>query len=168
MQTRRARVATEEADAALESASAHAVLLSQDLWHQHLWRWLDADAKAALRVVSKGMRSQVDAAVEVVASPSTGAYENQLRSALLRWPAVRELTLLNVRDATALAPLSTASLAGLTSLTVRQVGMDRLPCAWLYGRMARSRLPRRMPMGCMVARRGMQWRDHTESHLLPL
>jgi hypothetical protein len=65
---------------------------SQDLWHQHLWRWLDADAKATLRVVSKGMRSQVDAAVQVVASPSSGASANELASALLRWPAVRELT----------------------------------------------------------------------------
>jgi hypothetical protein len=37
MQTRRAaRVAAEEADTVLESASAHAVLFSQDLWHQHL------------------------------------------------------------------------------------------------------------------------------------
>jgi hypothetical protein len=99
----------------------------QDLWHQHLWRWLDADAKAALRVVSKGMRSQVDSAVGVVASPSSSASANDRPPAL----ACRARTLLNVSDATALAPLSTASLAGLTSLTVREeVG---LPC----GRMGR-------------------------------
>jgi hypothetical protein len=68
------------------------------------------------------MRSQVDGAVEVhvVTSPSSGAYD--LAAALLRWPAMRELTLLNVSVATDLAPLSTASLAGLTSLTVREVG----------------------------------------------
>jgi hypothetical protein len=132
MQTRRAvRVAADEA-AALESASAHAVLFSQDLWHQHLWSWLDPESKAAMRLVSKDMRIQVDAAVEVVASPSSGASANALRSALLRWPAVRELTLLNVSNAAALVPLSTTTLAGLTSLTVRQeVG---LPCAWLHGR----------------------------------
>jgi hypothetical protein len=141
MQTRRAaRVAAEEDEAALESASAHAVLFSQDLWRQHLWRLLDPESKAALRLVSKGMRSQVDAAVEVVASPSHGASANQLRSALLRWPAVRELTLLNVRDAAALAPLSMASLAGLTSLTVRQVGMDRH--AWLHGAHPHARMAR--------------------------
>jgi hypothetical protein len=110
------------ADETIEFASAHAVLLSEDLFCQQLWRWLDADAKAALRVVSKGMRSLVDGAVQVVASPSSGASANDLRSALLRWPAVRDLTLLNVIDTTDLSPLSTATIAGLTSLTVREVG----------------------------------------------
>ncbi|KAG1679522.1 hypothetical protein FOA52_011123 [Chlamydomonas sp. UWO 241] len=117
MQTRRA--AREEA-AAIESVSAHAVLLSEDLVCQQLWRWLDADAKAALRVMNKRMRSLVDGAVQVVASPSSGASANDLASALLRWPAVRILTLLGVSGATDLSPLSTASLAGLTSLTVSQ------------------------------------------------
>ncbi|KAG1679525.1 hypothetical protein FOA52_011126 [Chlamydomonas sp. UWO 241] len=110
--------------AALEFASTHAVLLSEDLLHQQLWRWLDADAKAALRVVSKGTRSLVDGAVQVVASPSSGASAIDLASALLRWPAVRDLTLLNVSDAASLAPLSTASLARLTSLTVREEVTD--------------------------------------------
>ncbi|KAG1656424.1 hypothetical protein FOA52_009639 [Chlamydomonas sp. UWO 241] len=104
----------------MEFASAHAVLLSEDLWHQQLWRWLDADATATLRVVSKDMRSLVDGAVQVVANPRSGASAIDLASALRRWPAVRDLTLFHVSDATDLAPLSTASLAGLTSLTVRQ------------------------------------------------
>jgi hypothetical protein len=108
------------ADEAMDYASAHAVLLSEDLFCQQLWRWLDADAKAALRVVSKGMRSLVDGAVQVVASPRSGASANDLRFALLRWPAVRDLTMFNVRGAADLSPLSTASLAGLTSLTVRE------------------------------------------------
>jgi hypothetical protein len=156
MQTRRAApVAAEEA--ALDSASAHAVLFSQDLWHQHLWMWLDPASKAALRVVSKAMRGQVDAAVEVVASPSSGASENQLRSALLRWPAVRELSLLNVSDATALAPLSTASLAGLTSLTVSEkVGTAmRAPCA--HGTAMRA-----PPLGAHPMR---AWHGLPRSHL---
>ncbi|KAG1658042.1 hypothetical protein FOA52_014354 [Chlamydomonas sp. UWO 241] len=66
------------------------------------------------------MRSQVDAAVEVVASPGSGASANDLQSALLRWPHVVDLTLLNVGSTSDLAPLSTATLAGLASLTVRQ------------------------------------------------
>jgi hypothetical protein len=139
MHTRRAaRVAAEEADAALESASAREqVLFSEDLWTQQLWRWLDPDAKAALRAVSKGMRIQVDWAVEVLASRSSGASANELRSALLRWPAVRELTLLNVSDATALAPLSTASLAGLTFRQKVGTAM-RMEAHPMHGRMART------------------------------
>jgi hypothetical protein len=73
MQTRRAaRVAADEA-AALESASAHAVLFSEDRGASRMW--LDPDAKAALRVVGTGMRSLVDGAVEVV-SPGAGASAN--------------------------------------------------------------------------------------------
>ncbi|KAG1676730.1 hypothetical protein FOA52_005019 [Chlamydomonas sp. UWO 241] len=113
-----ANLAVEEAAAALDAARS-AVLLSEDLWHQQLWRWLDADAKAALRVVCKGMRSLVDSAVQVVASPSPGASAIDLASTLVRWSAVRDLTLLNVSSATDLTPLSTASLTGLTSLAVR-------------------------------------------------
>ncbi|KAG1673103.1 hypothetical protein FOA52_013173 [Chlamydomonas sp. UWO 241] len=93
---------------------------------QQLWRWLDANSKVALRVVSKGMRSLVDGAVQVVASPRSGASAIDLTSALLRWPGVRDLTLLHVSSATDLTPLSTASLAGLTSLTVRQAILLRL------------------------------------------
>ncbi|KAG1668762.1 hypothetical protein FOA52_006015 [Chlamydomonas sp. UWO 241] len=66
------------------------------------------------------MRSLVVVAVQVVASPGSGASANDLQSALLRWPHVVDLTLLNVGSASDLAPLSTATLAGLTSLTVRQ------------------------------------------------
>ncbi|KAG1681003.1 hypothetical protein FOA52_009962 [Chlamydomonas sp. UWO 241] len=101
------------------TAVAHAVLLSPDLCSQQLWRWLDRDSKIALRVVCKAMRSLVDGAVEVVTSASSSASGNELRLTLLRWPGVRHLTLLNVSNATALDPLSAASLAGLTSLTVR-------------------------------------------------
>jgi hypothetical protein len=57
-------VAAEEAEAALESSVPLAVLSSQDLWCQQLWRWLYADAKAVLRVVSKNMRGQVDRALK--------------------------------------------------------------------------------------------------------
>jgi hypothetical protein len=94
-----------------------------------------------MRLVSKGMRSQVDAAVQVVASPSSGASTKDLASALLRWPAVRELTLLNVGDATTLAPLSTASLAGLTSLTVRQEVGTAMRMG-MHGRPTRARMAR--------------------------
>ncbi|KAG1673678.1 hypothetical protein FOA52_010546 [Chlamydomonas sp. UWO 241] len=96
-------------------AAQDAVLVSEDLWREQLWQWL-----AALRFVSRGMCSKVDGAVQVVASPRTGASANDLASALLRWPSVRDLNLLNVSDASALSPLSTASLSKLTSFTVRQ------------------------------------------------
>jgi hypothetical protein len=121
MQTRSAtRVAAAEA-AAHASATSHAVLFSEDLLSQQLWRWLDIDSKRALRCVNKRMRSQVDGAVQVVVSPACGASPNELASALLRWPAVVDLTLINVGRASDLAPLSTASLAGLRSLAVRTV-----------------------------------------------
>jgi hypothetical protein len=123
MQAPQAHAEEAAAAAALATALAHAVIFSEDLWRQHLWRWLDPGAKAALRFVSKRMRDQVDATVEVVQSPSSGTLQaGDLASVLVRWPAVRELTLFNVDSADELAPLSTASLAGLTSLTLRQVG----------------------------------------------
>jgi hypothetical protein len=109
--------------AAADSDVLENVLFSGDLWTQQLWQWIDSDSKRALRGVSKRMRSQVDGAITRVASPSAGASADDLASALLRWSAVRDLTLLNVSDAAALAPLSTATLPGLTSLTVRQVGV---------------------------------------------
>ncbi|KAG1654147.1 hypothetical protein FOA52_006694 [Chlamydomonas sp. UWO 241] len=96
------------------------VLFSLDLWAQQLWRWLDRDAKVALRSVSQAMRSQVDGSIQVVVSPSAGCSGDELALALTRWPCVRHLTLLNVSGASDLAPLSTASLAGLASLTVRE------------------------------------------------
>jgi hypothetical protein len=124
MQTRRsARLAAEaEAEAASRAGSAlyHAVLFSPDL-SLELWPSLDRTSKVALRCVSRAMRSQVDASIEVVASPSSGFTAAELTAVLLRWPSVRDLTLLAVSGAE-LAPLATASVAGLTSLTVRQVG----------------------------------------------
>jgi hypothetical protein len=124
---------THMADAELDAdgddtANAHAVLLSEDLFSQALWRWLDVDSKAALRGVSKQMRSQVDGSITRVASPRQGFVAADLTIALLAWPALRHLTLLNVGSGADLAPLSTASLAGLTSLTVREVGIWRWPC----------------------------------------
>jgi hypothetical protein len=109
-------------DSAADTTSAHAVLFSDDLVAYELWQRLDRASKVALRGVSRRMRNQVDGAVKVVVGPSLGANANQLRSALLRWPGVRDLTLLDVGCAASLAPLSTASLAGLTILTVREVG----------------------------------------------
>ncbi|KAG1676765.1 hypothetical protein FOA52_005054 [Chlamydomonas sp. UWO 241] len=124
-------------DEAAATALAHDVLLSEDLLSQQLWRWLDHDSKAALRGVSKGMRRLVDGAVMVVASPGSGASASDLTSALLRWPHVVDLTLLNVGIINNLAPLSTTTLAGLTSLTVRQA----MPKPGVQPRAARDMLP---------------------------
>ncbi|KAG1676635.1 hypothetical protein FOA52_008764 [Chlamydomonas sp. UWO 241] len=66
------------------------------------------------------MRDQVDVAVQVVASPASGASSNELGLSLVRWPRIVDLTLLAVGDASDLAPMSTASLASLTHLTIRQ------------------------------------------------
>ncbi|KAG1676772.1 hypothetical protein FOA52_005061 [Chlamydomonas sp. UWO 241] len=101
-------------------SNAHSVLFNEDLCLQELWGWLNPSSKRALRGVSKRMRSLVDAALVVVASPGSGASANDLASALLRWPHVVDLTLLNVSSADDLVPLAVAKLAGLTSLTVRQ------------------------------------------------
>ncbi|KAG1660175.1 hypothetical protein FOA52_005275 [Chlamydomonas sp. UWO 241] len=106
--------------AAAEADLAHAVLLSEDLFTQALWPWLDADSKAALRSMSKHMRSLVDGSITRVASSRQGFVAGDLTIALLTWPAVRHLTLLNVGSAADLASLSTASLAGLKNLTVRE------------------------------------------------
>ncbi|KAG1674836.1 hypothetical protein FOA52_015224 [Chlamydomonas sp. UWO 241] len=71
------------------------------------------------------MRELADGAVVRVASPRAGFWANDLKCALLRWPGVHDLTLLgmqNVASAVAsLKPLTTSSLAGLTSLTFREV-----------------------------------------------
>ncbi|KAG1664030.1 hypothetical protein FOA52_010449 [Chlamydomonas sp. UWO 241] len=114
------RAADEAAVAAHATAVANEVLFSLDLWAQQLWRWLDRDAKVALRSVSQAMRSQVDGSIQVVVSPSAGCSSDELALTLTRWPCVRHLTRLNVSGASDLAPLSTASLAGLASLTVRE------------------------------------------------
>ncbi|KAG1676481.1 hypothetical protein FOA52_002301 [Chlamydomonas sp. UWO 241] len=96
MQTLQDNSLTAEAAAATEKA--HAVLFSPDLWLQQLWRWLDRDSKAALRGASVAMRRQVDGSIEVVASPAC--------------------------DPADLAPLATAALARLASLTVREAPRD--------------------------------------------
>jgi hypothetical protein len=123
-----ARLAVADNDAAAavdddaETEIAHSVIFSPDLWPQHLWRWMDRSSKAAMRCVSVALRDQVDACIEVVASPEAGFTAEQLESALLRWPGVVDLTLLCVSSASSLVPLATSSLAGLKSLTVREVG----------------------------------------------
>ncbi|KAG1663342.1 hypothetical protein FOA52_004104 [Chlamydomonas sp. UWO 241] len=83
MQTRQSArlAAAEEA-----SASAHAVLLSQDLLSR-VWPWLDRESKAALRGVSSAMQRLVDGSIEVVASPVSGFSSQGLSNALLLWPA---------------------------------------------------------------------------------
>jgi hypothetical protein len=73
-----------------------------------------------------GMRSQVDEAVEVVASPRAGCNAVELSHALVQFPGVRELTLFNVSGSTSLQPLVTASLPGLKRLTLREVGARML------------------------------------------
>ena len=125
-----AQVAADEASAA--TASCHAVLLSPDLWLE-LFQWLDRGSKVGLRRVSHAMCSQVDGSISVVVSPAAGFSPDSLSAALVRWPAVRDLTLvLAVGSTSDLAPLSTTSLVGLKSLAVRQVGT--------HGRMAHGRM----------------------------
>jgi hypothetical protein len=102
--------------------SAHEVLCSEDLFATRLFPCLDGASKRALRGVSHAMRRLIDALVTVVASSSAGASSDQLRSALFRWPCVRHLTLLNVSSADEMVPLSTTTVTGMESLTVRQVG----------------------------------------------
>ncbi|KAG1660179.1 hypothetical protein FOA52_005279 [Chlamydomonas sp. UWO 241] len=89
--------ANEVAEALAAIDLAHAVLLSEDLFTQALWRWLDADGKAALRGVSKHIRSLMDGSITRVASLRQGFVTAVLASALLRWPAVRDLTLRQVQ-----------------------------------------------------------------------
>jgi hypothetical protein len=108
--------------AAMQAGQAQidAVLFSPDLFPE-LFPWLDRASKVALRGVSRAMCSQVDASIEVVASPSEGFSAAHLTDALVRWPAVRDLTLLlNVGGGADLAALATTSLTRLTSLTMRQ------------------------------------------------
>jgi hypothetical protein len=130
MQTRHAARLAAEADAATTFQSAHAVLLSPDLCSQQLWRWLDRDSKRALRGVSTALRGLVDGAIEVVASPIEGFSAPELTTALRLWHGVTHLTLLGVSSDN-LQPLATATLAGLTSLTVRQVG-GCMEHAWTF------------------------------------
>ncbi|KAG1653894.1 hypothetical protein FOA52_013777 [Chlamydomonas sp. UWO 241] len=105
------------------TAAYHGVLFSQDLWTLQLFPLLHRASKVVLRCVNKNMCSQVDASIEVVASPVSGSSPDALSAALVRWSGMHDLTLLAVKDAD-LVPLATASLAGLTSLTVRQADPD--------------------------------------------
>jgi hypothetical protein len=139
----------EEADA---FASAHAVLLSEDLFASGVWPCLDgsASAKRALRVVCHAIRRQVDALVSVVASPSSapaaaglphlsGVSSDEVSRALERFPCVRELTLFNVSSDDMLASLNTTKVPGLESLVLRQVcgahawAQTTDPHAWDHG-----------------------------------
>ncbi|KAG1655906.1 hypothetical protein FOA52_009848 [Chlamydomonas sp. UWO 241] len=106
-------------DVQLDTAACHAVIFSPDLSPQLLLS-LDRASKVALRCVNRAMRSQVDASIKVVASPVSGFSADVLSAALVRWSGMHDLTLLAVSDDADLEPLATASLAGLTSLTVRQ------------------------------------------------
>ncbi|KAG1657004.1 hypothetical protein FOA52_012005 [Chlamydomonas sp. UWO 241] len=99
---------------------SQSVLFSVDLW-PGLWPGLDRGSKRALRANCVAMRKQVDISVTVVvASPDVGFIPDELSRALLRWPGVSVLALLSVSGASSLAPLATASLAVLKSLTVRE------------------------------------------------
>jgi hypothetical protein len=114
-------------------ADAHAVLLSPDLF-TILWPSLDGESKRALRSVTATLRSQVDALIEVVATPMLGCAATELAAALGRWPRTKDLTLHAVASTSALAPLATASLAGLKRLAIRQVGAQiwlASPCSGL-------------------------------------
>ncbi|KAG1659812.1 hypothetical protein FOA52_002149 [Chlamydomonas sp. UWO 241] len=108
-----------DADNAAHDIAVDAVLFSADLFTA-LWPWLDRASKQALRCVNGAMRGQVDASIVVVTSPSSEFSAPQLIHALSKWPGVRDLTLLAVNDDEDLVPLGTSSLAGLTSLTLRQ------------------------------------------------
>ncbi|KAG1659809.1 hypothetical protein FOA52_002145 [Chlamydomonas sp. UWO 241] len=82
---------------------------------------LDRASKVAMRCVSRTMRSLVDASIEALSSPASGFSPDALTAALVRWSGVHDLTLLKVSSTADLVPLATASLSGLTNLTVRQV-----------------------------------------------
>jgi hypothetical protein len=112
------------------SALAHAVLFSPDLWLE-LWPWFDRGSKRALRGVCVAMCSQVDGSITAVTSPAGGVSPEELIAALVKCPRVHDLTLLHVASTSELAPLATTSLAGLKSLTVRQVGTWRMG-AWAH------------------------------------
>ncbi|KAG1666701.1 hypothetical protein FOA52_013613 [Chlamydomonas sp. UWO 241] len=112
-------------------ASAHAVLFSEDLLAE-MWPWLDAPSKAALRGVCSAMRRQMNGSIKVVASPGSGFTAAELTSALRCWPGITELMLSHVLNAAStLAPLATASLTRLKSLTLRQVADLQLACTQL-------------------------------------
>jgi hypothetical protein len=112
-------------DAERATALAHAVLFSVDLWLE-LWPWMDRGSKQALRSVNLAMRAQVEGSIGAAASPDSGFSSDALRHALAtmaRFPGLRDLALINVSAASGMQPLATALLSGVTSLTMRQVGM---------------------------------------------
>jgi hypothetical protein len=120
--------ADEAADEEVEHATAlaHSVLFSDYLWRLQLWRWLDSGSKSALRGVSRAMCAQVEGSIGAVTSPASGFSSDDLTHALAtmaRCPGLRDLTLINVSGGSGMQPLATASLAGVTSLTMRQVGV---------------------------------------------
>ncbi|KAG1673215.1 hypothetical protein FOA52_013095 [Chlamydomonas sp. UWO 241] len=121
---RRAVAAEAEAASRASTASAHEVLLSLDLFEGHLWRWVDGPSKRALRGVCTAMRCLVDGVVQIVCSPSYGCSGEGLMHALVQWPRVRDLTLLNVSGSYTLQPLATCALAGLKTLTIRESPAD--------------------------------------------
>ncbi|KAG1669883.1 hypothetical protein FOA52_002409 [Chlamydomonas sp. UWO 241] len=106
------------------TAVAHAVVFNAHLFSE-LFQRMDRASKAAMRGVSHVTLSLVDEAVAVVASPSLGFVltAEAVSSALQRWPGVKDLTLLGLDTdsaAATLAPLATADLGRLASLTLRQ------------------------------------------------
>ncbi|KAG1671133.1 hypothetical protein FOA52_005385 [Chlamydomonas sp. UWO 241] len=125
-------LAAEDAVTDAEAASAHMVIFSEDLFSEAVWPKLDRASKAALRGVCVAMRKLVDGSIKVVSSPASGASAGELARALVRWPRVKDLTLLGVRGGSSLQALSTATLPGLESLTVREaprVAYESVP-AW--------------------------------------
>ncbi|KAG1663328.1 hypothetical protein FOA52_004089 [Chlamydomonas sp. UWO 241] len=117
------QVAADEAAAA--TALYHAVLLSLDLWLV-VFPCLDRGSKVALRGVCAALRRQVDGAIQVLTSHAAGFTPHELAAVLVRWPAVKDLTLVLAVGSSAsdLAPLATTTLAGLKSLAVRQAYPD--------------------------------------------
>ncbi|KAG1666699.1 hypothetical protein FOA52_013611 [Chlamydomonas sp. UWO 241] len=66
------------------------------------------------------MRRQVGGSIKVVASPGSGFSAAELTAALRCWPGITELTLRVCNAASTLAPLATASLTSLKSLSLRE------------------------------------------------
>jgi hypothetical protein len=155
----------------------HSVLFSPDLWPQQLWQHLDCGSKRALRATSVAMREQVDACIVMVVSPRAAALEPSTpgftgdelgcgprssalslvasRGALVRWPGMRDLVLLGVRydAARRLQPLTTTTLVGLKSLTLRQVGLHAHVCVMHACREHVCRMPGRCPcLACWCPR----------------
>jgi hypothetical protein len=86
-----------------------------------LWPWLDRSSKVALRGVCRDMRREVAASIKDVTSPASGFSADTLKAVLEASPVVRYL-FLHMVGAPALEPLATATMPGLQSLSVREVG----------------------------------------------